>query len=62
MDAGIRLQVIKKTDSEAGIVHYGTEVVTNHNRTISALLGASPGALVCVPIVLEVCENISRSS
>ncbi|MCU0793087.1 MAG: malate:quinone oxidoreductase, partial [Opitutaceae bacterium] len=54
IDAGIRVQAIKKTDGEAGIVHYGTEVITNQDRTISALLGASPGASVCVHIVLEV--------
>lgn len=54
IDAGIRVQAIKKTDGEAGIVHYGTEVITNEDRSISALLGASPGASVCVHIVLEV--------
>ena len=54
IDAGIRVQAIKKTDGEAGIVHYGTEVITNRKRTISALLGASPGASVSVNIVLEV--------
>jgi malate dehydrogenase (quinone) len=54
IDAGIRVQAIKETDGRAGIVHYGTEVVTNQARTISALLGASPGASVSVNIVLEV--------
>jgi malate dehydrogenase (quinone) len=54
IDAGIRVQAIKKTDGEAGIVHYGTEVITNADRSISALLGASPGASVSVNIVLEV--------
>ncbi len=54
IDAGIRVQAIKKTDGEAGIVHYGTEVITDQTRTISALLGASPGASVSVHIVLEV--------
>ncbi len=57
IDAGIRVQAIKKTDGEAGIVHYGTEVITNKDKTISALLGASPGASVCVSIVLEVLKN-----
>ncbi|MFH1498495.1 MAG: malate dehydrogenase (quinone) [Verrucomicrobiota bacterium] len=57
IDAGIRVQAIKKTDGQAGIVHYGTEVITNQNRTISALLGASPGASVCVHIVLEVVQK-----
>jgi malate dehydrogenase (quinone) len=54
IDAGIRVQAIKKTDGEAGIVHYGTEVITDADRTISALLGASPGASVSVAIVLEI--------
>jgi malate dehydrogenase (quinone) len=54
IDAGIRVQAIKKTDGEAGIVHYGTEVITDAQRTISALLGASPGASVSVNIVLDV--------
>ncbi|MEO7412858.1 MAG: malate:quinone oxidoreductase, partial [Opitutaceae bacterium] len=54
IDAGIRVQAIKKTDGQAGIVHYGTEVITNRERSISALLGASPGASVSVHIVLEV--------
>ena len=57
IDAGIRVQAIKKTDGEAGIVHYGTEVITDSERTISALLGASPGASVCVHIVLEVIKK-----
>lgn len=57
IDAGIRVQAIKKTDGEAGIVHYGTEVITSSDRSISALLGASPGSSVCVHIVLEVIEK-----
>lgn len=57
IDAGIRVQAIKKTDGEAGIVHYGTEVITDDARSISALLGASPGASVSVHIVLEVVQK-----
>jgi malate dehydrogenase (quinone) len=57
IDAGIRVQAIKKTDGEAGIVHYGTEVITSADRSISALLGASPGASVCVHIALEVIQK-----
>ncbi len=54
VDGGIRVQAIKKTDGEAGIVHFGTEVLTSADKSMSALLGASPGASVCVNIVLEV--------
>jgi malate dehydrogenase (quinone) len=57
IDAGIRVQAIKKTDGEAGIVHYGTEVITNEDHSISALLGASPGASVSVNIVMEVLKK-----
>jgi len=57
IDAGIRVQAIKRTDGEAGIVHYGTEVITDPEKTISALLGASPGASVSVNIVLEVVKS-----
>lgn len=57
VDAGIRVQAIKKEDGAAGIVHYGTEVVTDADRTISALLGASPGASVSVRVMLDVIEK-----
>jgi malate dehydrogenase (quinone) len=57
IDAGIRVQAIKKTDGKAGIVHYGTEVITDEDRSISALLGASPGASVSVNIVLEIVKK-----
>ena len=57
IDAGIRVQAIKKEDGDAGIVHFGTEVVTSKDKTVSALLGASPGASVCVNIVLEVAQK-----
>jgi len=57
IDAGIRVQAIKKEDGDAGIVHFGTEVVTTADKTVSSLLGASPGASVCVNIVLEVARK-----
>lgn len=57
IDAGIRVQAIKKEDGDAGIVHFGTEVVTNQKKSISALLGASPGASVSADIVLEVVKQ-----
>ena len=57
IDAGIRVQAIKKTDGKAGIVHFGTEVMTGADRSISALLGASPGASVSVNIVLAVVKQ-----
>jgi malate dehydrogenase (quinone) len=53
-DGGIRVQAIKQTDGEAGIVHYGTEIITSADHSMAALLGASPGASVCVNIITEI--------
>jgi malate dehydrogenase (quinone) len=52
VQAGIRVQAIKKADR--GAVHFGTEVFSSADRSIAALLGASPGASVSVNIALEV--------
>ena len=57
VNAGIRVQAIKKEDGAAGIVHYGTEVVTNTDKSIAALLGASPGASVSVSVMLDVVKS-----
>lgn len=62
VDAGIRVQAIKKEDGDAGIVHFGTEVITNDRRTLSALLGASPGASVSSNIILEVIKKCFADS
>lgn len=57
IDAGIRVQAIKREDGEAGIVHYGTEIVTDKDKTIAALLGASPGASVSVSLMLQIIKD-----
>ena len=57
IDAGIRVQAIKKEDGDAGIVHFGTEVLSDKDKTLSALLGASPGASVSVNIILEIVQD-----
>lgn len=57
IDAGIRVQAIKKEDGDAGIVHFGTEVLTAADKSMSALLGASPGASVSTNIILEVVKK-----
>ncbi len=57
MDAGIRVQAIKREDGEAGIVHYGTEIVTDKDKTVAALLSASPGASVSVSLMLQVIQD-----
>lgn len=57
IDAGIRVQAIKREDGEAGIVHYGTEIVSDKDKTIAALLGASPGASVSVSLMVDVIKD-----
>ena len=61
INAGIRVQAIKKEDGDAGIVHFGTEVLSSSDKSISALLGASPGASVSVNIILQIIrENFAH--
>lgn len=57
VDAGIRVQAIKNSEGKTGIVHYGTEVVTNKDGTLSALLGASPGASVSASLACQMIER-----
>ena len=52
--AGQRVQVIKKDEKHGGKLEFGTEVVTSADGTLSALLGASPGASTAVSIMLDV--------
>ena len=55
VQAGIRVQAIKKADR--GAVYFGTEVFSAADRSVAALLGASPGASVSVNIALEVVQT-----
>jgi malate dehydrogenase (quinone) len=50
--AGQRVQVIKKDEEEAGILEFGTEVVSSADGSMTGLLGASPGASTAVSIML----------
>jgi malate dehydrogenase (quinone) len=51
VEAGIRVQTIKKADR--GAVYFGTEVFSAPDKSLAALLGASPGASVAVNIAYE---------
>jgi len=56
--AGKRVQVIKDLSKfNRGVIHFGTEVVNSDDRTLSALLGESPGASTSVSVALEVLED-----
>ncbi len=56
-EAGQRVQIIKKDKEEGGKLEFGTEVVSAADGSLSALLGASPGASVTVKAMLEVLEK-----
>lgn len=52
--AGQRVQIIKKDKAGGGKLQFGTEVVSSSDGSLSALLGASPGASTSVSIMIEV--------
>jgi malate dehydrogenase (quinone) len=54
--AGQRVQIIKKDPTHGGILEFGTELVSAADRSIVAMLGASPGASTAAWIMLRVIE------
>ena len=57
VQAGQRVQIIKKDAEKGGVLQFGTEVVTAADGSVAALLGASPGASTAAPIMLSVLEK-----
>ena len=55
--AGQRVQIIKKDSEGGGKLQFGTEVVSSADGSLSALLGASPGASTSVSIMIEVLKK-----
>ncbi len=55
-NAGQRVQIIKRT-KEGGTLKFGTEIVNAEDGSLSALLGASPGASTAVDIMLQVLKK-----
>ena len=55
--AGMRVQVIKREPHKGGVLEFGTDVVSSKDGSLSALLGASPGASTAVDIMLGVIEK-----
>ncbi len=62
LDAGQRVQVIKKDIDQGGVLEFGTEVVVAEDGTIAALLGASPGASTAVSIMLGLVPKFFKES
>lgn len=55
--AGQRVQIIKKSPEKGGKLEFGTEVIHSADGTLAALLGASPGASILIPVILEIIEK-----
>lgn len=55
--AGQRVQVIKKDPVHGGVLEFGTEVVSSGDGSLSALLGASPGASTSVSIMIKLLQK-----
>ncbi|CAD83215.1 probable malate:quinone oxidoreductase (malate dehydrogenase (acceptor)) [Candidatus Blochmanniella floridana] len=53
IQAGQRVQIIKKNNKNRGILQFGTEIVSSADGSLSALLGASPGASISVSITIK---------
>lgn len=60
IEAGQRVQVIKKSAGKGGILQFGTEVVSSADGSLAALLGASPGASTSAPIMLELLASMFK--
>lgn len=55
--AGQRVQIIKKDSVHGGILQFGTELVESADRSLCAMLGASPGASTAASIMIHVIEQ-----
>ena len=55
--AGQRVQIIKKDEKGGGKLEFGTEVIVSQDKSVAALLGASPGASTAVQAMLQVVER-----
>ncbi|WP_144147318.1 malate dehydrogenase (quinone) [Paraburkholderia sp. BCC1884] len=55
--AGQRVQIIKPDSSREGVLEFGTELVAADDRSLVALLGASPGASTAASIAVAVLQK-----
>ena len=59
VNAGQRVQIVKDDPKKGGLLQFGTEVVASSDGSVTALLGASPGASTAAPIMLKVLKASS---
>ncbi len=62
VEAGQRVQVIKKDENGEGILEFGTELISTKDGSLAGLLGASPGASTAVSIMIQLIETCFTSS
>ncbi|MFS2155292.1 malate dehydrogenase (quinone) [Rhizobium sp. Rhizsp42] len=55
--AGQRVQIIKPDSKRGGVLEFGTELVPAKDKSLVALLGASPGASTAAFIAIEVLKT-----
>lgn len=55
--AGQRVQVIKKDEEKGGVLEFGTEIICTADKSMAALLGASPGASTVVSIMMGILKQ-----
>ncbi len=60
--AGQRVQVIMPDAKLGGKLQFGTEIVSDGEGSLAAVLGASPGASVAVAVMLDVIKRLYGSS
>lgn len=56
--AGQRVQIIKKVEGKPATLQFGTEIFTSKDKTVTGLLGASPGASVSPYVMLDLIEQV----
>ncbi len=59
--AGQRVQIIKPDEGRGGVLEFGTELVAAEDKSLVALLGASPGASTAAFIAVSVLEKCFAS-
>lgn len=55
--AGQRVQIIKPDGKKRGTLKFGTELVSDADNSLIALLGASPGASVAASVALQIVQT-----
>ena len=55
--AGQRVQIIKPDQQRGGVLEFGTELIAAEDKSLVALLGASPGASTAAFIAVGVLEK-----